>query len=222
MSRIKTQAAEFRRKWRFEQGGVGAFESRISGDSKSGPNAKAFLFETQAAKQRGELLDRKWVYDSVAYVVTCFRQRCLSAPQTFTLRLVQKGLVDAADEHGVLMLLDEGMRELLTELAHLEYKATDPRWLKTLEKENVGSRKANASQHAAGAPTRSSANRAPAKKKTEAKRKQRARTSLPVRWNRFFAGFRRQSTEKTSFQNAMSTAAAGAPAGGVPARNHRQ
>ena len=100
-------------------------------------SAKAFLAETQAAKQRGELLERKWVYDSVAYVVTCWRQRCLLSPRTFTSRLVQKGLVDAANEHGVLMLLDAGMRELLTELANLELKATDPNWLRALEKENV-------------------------------------------------------------------------------------
>ena len=101
-------------------------------------SAKAFLAETQAAKQRGELLDRKWVYDSVAYVVTCWRQRCLSAPRTFTTRLVASGLVDAANEHGVLMALDAGMRELLTELANLHLKATNPNWLRDLERKETG------------------------------------------------------------------------------------
>jgi hypothetical protein len=101
-------------------------------------SAKAYLAEVQASRARGALLDRKWVYDTTAYVVTCFRQRVLLSPRTFTSRLVQKGLVDAANEHGVLMALDAGVRELLTELAHLELKATDPGWLKTLERENVG------------------------------------------------------------------------------------
>ena len=56
-----------------------------------GQAAKAFMAETQAARQRGELLDRKWVYDTTAYVVTCFRQRVLLSPRTFTSRLVTKG-----------------------------------------------------------------------------------------------------------------------------------
>ena len=138
--------------------------------------AKSALVEMELARRRGELLDRKWVYDSVAYVVTCWRQRCLLSPRTFTSRLVQKGLVDTANEHGVLMLLDAGMRELLTELAHLEYKATDPNWLKTLEKENVGitesERQPTTPQEHQREQARIEHRR---QKKTEAKRKERAK-----------------------------------------------
>jgi hypothetical protein len=36
------------------------------------------------------------------------------------------------------MALDAGMRELLTELANLELKATDPNWLRTLERKEIG------------------------------------------------------------------------------------
>ena len=115
------------------------------------------------------------MYDSVAYVVTCWRQRCLLSPRTFTSRLVQKGLVDAADEHGVLMLLDAGMRELLTELANLESKATNPNWLKQLEQENVGTEKAErpaTPKEHLRAQARAEHRR---QKQTEAKRKQRAK-----------------------------------------------
>jgi hypothetical protein len=37
------------------------------------------------------------------------------------------------------MALDAGMRELLTELANLELKATDPNWLRALERKETGS-----------------------------------------------------------------------------------
>ena len=52
------------------------------------------------------------------------------------------------------MLLDAGMRELLTELAHLELKAMDPNWLRTLEKENVGITESDASQQRRGSTRR--------------------------------------------------------------------
>ena len=100
--------------------------------------SKSALAEMELARMRGALLDKKWVYDSVAYVVTCWRQRCLLSPRTFTTRLVASGLIDAANEHGVLMALDAGMRELLTELANLELKATNPNWLRTLERKEIG------------------------------------------------------------------------------------
>ena len=139
-------------------------------------SAKAFLAETAASRQRGELLDRKWVYDSIAYVVTCFRQRCLLSPRTFTARLVQKGFVGAADSHGVLMLLDEGVRELLTELAHLELKATDPNWLKNLERENVGTEKVERQSTTPREHQRSQARiEHRRQKQTESKRKERAK-----------------------------------------------
>ena len=138
-------------------------------------SAKAFMAETQASRQRGELLDRKWVYDSVAYVITCFRQRCLLSPRTFTAQLVQEGFVDVADSHNVLMLLDAGVRELLTELGNLELKATDPNWLRKLEPENVGAesveRPATPKEHLR-AQARVEHRRA---KQTASKREQRAK-----------------------------------------------
>ena len=74
------------------------------------------------------------------------------------------------------MLLDAGMRELLTELAHLEYKAMDPNWLKTLEKENVGITKSERQPTTPKEHQREQARiEHRRQKKTEAKRKERAK-----------------------------------------------
>ena len=101
--------------------------------------SKAEISAMELARRRGELLDKKWVYDSVAYVVTVFRQHCLLAPSITARQLVARGLVDAANEHGVFVALDAGMRELLTELANLHLKATNPNWLHELERKETGS-----------------------------------------------------------------------------------
>ena len=100
--------------------------------------AKAFVAETSAAKVRGELIDKKRAFDSLSYVLVCYRQKALLAHRAIARRLVRLGFIDAANEHGTAMVLDEEIRLLLVELANLPDKVTNPNWLKTLEKENVG------------------------------------------------------------------------------------
>jgi hypothetical protein len=137
--------------------------------------AKAFMAETSAAKVRGELIDKKRAFDSLSYVLVCYRQKALLAHRTIARRLVRSGFIDAANEHGTAMVLNEEIRSLLVELANLPDKVTDPNWLKTLEKENVGAesveRQSTPKEHQRE-QARVTHRRA---MKTEAKRKQRAK-----------------------------------------------
>ena len=103
-----------------------------------GQAAKAFMAETQASRVRGELIDKKWAFDSLAYLMVVFRQRTLLAHRAIARRLVTLGLIDDANEHAVSMTIAEDIRSLLNELAHLPDKATDPGWLKKLEREELG------------------------------------------------------------------------------------
>jgi hypothetical protein len=138
-------------------------------------SAKAFLAETQASRQRGELIDKKRAFDSLSYLLVCYRQKALLAHRTIARRLVRLGFIDAANEHGTAMVLDEEIRLLLVELANMPDKVTDPNWLKTLEKENVGAesveRQSTPREHQK-AQARVEHRRA---MKTQAKRKERAK-----------------------------------------------
>ena len=120
------------------------------------------------------------------------------------------------------MLLDEGTRELLTELANLELKATDPNWLKTLERENVGG--ADERRTSAKRPESTSASKRESRVGVESKPSGRSgksarRASRPINRTSIFRLYSGgKSTEKTSFQNAMSAAGhGGARACGDPA-----
>jgi hypothetical protein len=101
-------------------------------------SAKAFMAETQAAKQRGELIDKKWAFDSLSYLLVCFRQRTLLAPRIIARRLVSLGLADDANEHAISRAIESDIHGLLTELSHLPEKVTNPDWFEELERENGG------------------------------------------------------------------------------------
>jgi hypothetical protein len=140
-------------------------------------SAKAFLAETQASRQRGELIDKKWAFDSLSYLLVCYRQKALLAHRAIARRLVRLGFIDAANEHSTARVLDEEIRSLLVELANLPGKVTDPDWLKTLEKENVGADERDRRQ--ATTPKEHQREQARVEhrrqKQTEAKRKERAK-----------------------------------------------
>ena len=137
--------------------------------------AKAFVAETSAAKVRGELIDKKRAFDSLSYVLVCYRQKALLAHRAIARRLVRLGFIDAAKEHGTAMVLDEEIRLLLVELANMPDKVTDPNWLKTLEKENVGAdereRQSTPKEHQREQARVEHRRR----KQTESKRKERAK-----------------------------------------------
>ena len=100
--------------------------------------AKAFMAETVAAKQRGELIPRKTVFDTLAHYMVVFRQRALLLHRTITQRLVTLNLIDDANSHAVSEVIDQEIRSLLSELGHLPQKATDPNWMAQLEKDELG------------------------------------------------------------------------------------
>ncbi len=139
-------------------------------------SAKAYLAETQASRARGELIDKKWAYDSLAYLMVVFRQRSLLAHRSIARRLVVLGLMGEENEHAAAMAIGEDIHSLLNELAHLPEKTTDPNWLRTLEKKELGIEPEREHQ-----PTPKEAQREQARathrraSQTEAKRWQRAK-----------------------------------------------
>ena len=95
--------------------------------------AKAFMAETQAAKQRGELISRKLVDMQAAYLLTTFRQRCLLEPATIAHQLASLALIDAAKEHDISEVIRERIYALLTDLSNLPAQVTDPNWLEKID-----------------------------------------------------------------------------------------
>jgi hypothetical protein len=69
--------------------------------------AKAAVAQMELERRRGLLIDKKWAFDSLAYLLVCFRQRALLSPWTIARRLVTLSLVDAANEYGI----SEAIRE---------------------------------------------------------------------------------------------------------------
>ena len=137
--------------------------------------SKAAIAAMELARRRGELIDKRWAFDSLSYVLVCYRQKALLAHRTIARRLVRLGFIDAANEHGAAMVLDEEIRLLLAELANMPDKVTDPNWLRKLEQENVGAdtveRQSTPREHQRE-QARVTHRRA---MKTEAKRRQRAK-----------------------------------------------
>lgn len=86
----------------------------------------------------GELIPRKTVFDTLAHYMVVFRQRSLLAHRTIAQRLVTLNLIDEANSHAVSEVIDKEIRSLLNELGHLPEKATDPNWVRTFEREELG------------------------------------------------------------------------------------
>ena len=103
-----------------------------------GQAAKAYLSETQAARARGELIDKKRALDSGRYIGAVFRQRALLVHREIARQLVVRHLVSREDEHTASMLIDAEVRKLLTEIAHLPEKALDPGWIEEVERKELG------------------------------------------------------------------------------------
>ncbi len=100
--------------------------------------SKAAIAEMELARRRGELISKKAAFASLSYLLVCFRQRTLLAHRTIAGRLARLGLIDDANEHRASEVIGEEIRGLLTELANLPTKVTNPDWLRELERENAG------------------------------------------------------------------------------------
>ena len=85
----------------------------------------------ELAQRRGELISRKLAFSQLGYLLVAFRQRTLLAPAQIARRLVLMGFVDPAKQLSVSEAIKEDIHTLLTELADLPAKVTDPDWLRT-------------------------------------------------------------------------------------------
>jgi phage terminase Nu1 subunit (DNA packaging protein) len=87
-------------------------------------NTKALTAEMILAQRRGELIEKSLVTKQAAFLLLSLRQRILAVPD----RLARQ-LVNIADVNNVRTILKQAMLTLLTELADLPSKVTNPRWL---------------------------------------------------------------------------------------------
>ena len=92
----------------------------------------------ELARRRGELISKQLAFASLSYLLVCFRQRTLLAPGAIARRLATLKLVEPANEHAISEAIRHDIHALLTDLANLPSKVTNPNWLAELERENVG------------------------------------------------------------------------------------
>jgi hypothetical protein len=76
------------------------------------------------AQERGQLIEKRLVERQAAYLLLSLRQRVLAVPDR-----VARQLVGIAEVNKVRAILRDAMLALLTELADLPSKVTNPRWL---------------------------------------------------------------------------------------------
>ena len=76
------------------------------------------------AERRGQLIEKRLVERQAAFFLLSLRQRVLAVPDRLARQLVN---IDEANK--VRGILKETMLALLTELADLPSKVTNPRWL---------------------------------------------------------------------------------------------
>ena len=83
------------------------------------------------AERRGQLIEKRLVERQAAFLLLSLRQRILAVPD----RLARQ-LVNIADAKEARTILRDAMLALLTELADLPSKVTNPRWLDELTDED--------------------------------------------------------------------------------------
>jgi hypothetical protein len=76
------------------------------------------------AERRGQLIEKRLVERQAAFLLLSLRQRILAVPDRLARQLVNIDEVNKARE-----ILRSAMLALLTELADLPSKVTNPRWL---------------------------------------------------------------------------------------------
>jgi hypothetical protein len=154
--------------------------ARLNGEYLKARNSqmasKAEISAMELARRRGELIPKKAAFDSLSYILICFQRRCLLVHRTIARRLASLGLIDPAKEHAVSEAIAANIREVLTELANMPGKVTNPEsWLEELEREELG---AAAERKQKQTPEQAQARQAKAQilrqKKTETMRRLRA------------------------------------------------
>ena len=106
--------------------------SELSEEYLEARNAKlrvqTLMAETEAAKTRGELIEKKLVERQAAFIFVSLRQAVLNFPIRYARQMVGLG-----NEHEAKQILTKAAHEFLSELASFPEKAIDPDWMKTLE-----------------------------------------------------------------------------------------
>jgi hypothetical protein len=87
-------------------------------------STKALTAEMILAQQRGELIEKRLIERQATFLLLSLRQRILAVPDRLARQLV--GIDDVNKARGILK---EVMLALLTGLADLPNKVTNPRWL---------------------------------------------------------------------------------------------
>jgi hypothetical protein len=87
-------------------------------------STKALTAEMILAQQRGELIEKRLIERQATFLLLSLRQRILAVPDRLARQLVNIDEVNKARE-----ILRSAMLALLTELADLPSKVTNPRWL---------------------------------------------------------------------------------------------
>jgi hypothetical protein len=90
-----------------------ASDARLAAAKAREREAIAALRETELARKRGELLEKKAVVRYVAYACTCIKERLRALPSAATRKLN----ISNADKHAAKMAIDAKIREALNELA---------------------------------------------------------------------------------------------------------
>ena len=89
--------------------------------------------QIQAARARGELVEKRLVEIQASFLLVSMRRRALALPQVYCDRLAAVG-----DPLEVKAILDEAMRGLLTEVADLPHCVDPEEWAKFLEEQEAG------------------------------------------------------------------------------------
>ncbi len=76
------------------------------------------------AQERGQLIEKRLIERQAAFLLLSLRQRILAVPDRLARQLVN---IDEVNK--VRGILKDAMLALLTELADLPSKVTNPRWL---------------------------------------------------------------------------------------------
>ena len=94
---------------------------------------KAELAEIALLEKKGTLISRELAAAQVGYLLTCFRQRVVAEPGALAGRLVAGGFVDEKRAGEVQEMIRGELYAMLTELAELPQRVTDPDWIERID-----------------------------------------------------------------------------------------
>jgi hypothetical protein len=113
---------------------IGKLSEEYLGIRNRQMSTKTLTAEMILAQRRGELIEKSLVTKQAAFLLLSLRQRILAVPDRLARQLV--GINDVKKAKAILK---DAMLALLTELADLPNKVTNPRWLDEVAAEDADS-----------------------------------------------------------------------------------